>query len=40
MDSFQVILAQWAGGVGIAFADGVFLSDLAQLSFGCLREAR
>ena len=33
MDSFQVILAQWAGGVGIAFADGVFLSDLAQLSF-------
>tara|TARA_B110000014_G_scaffold116602_1_gene80067 strand:- start:43 stop:1218 length:1176 start_codon:yes stop_codon:yes gene_type:complete len=33
MDSFQVILAQWAGGVGISFADGVFLSDLAQLSF-------
>ena len=33
MDSFQVILAQWAGGIGIAFADGVFLSDLAQLSF-------
>ena len=33
MDSFLVILAQWAGGVGISFADGVFLSDLAQLSF-------
>tara|TARA_B100001765_G_scaffold73953_1_gene44935 strand:- start:65 stop:1249 length:1185 start_codon:yes stop_codon:yes gene_type:complete len=36
MDSFLVILAQWAGGVGIAFADGAFLIDLAELSLSSL----
>ena len=32
MDSFLVILAQRVGGVGIAFADGAFLIDRAELS--------
>ena len=32
MDSFLVILAQRVGGVGIAFADGAFFIDLAELS--------
>ena len=32
MDSFLVILAQRVGGVGIAFADGAFFIDRAELS--------
>ena len=32
MDSFLVILAQRVGGVGVAFADGAFFIDLAELS--------
>jgi small-conductance mechanosensitive channel len=36
MDSFQVILAQWTGGVGIASADGAFLIALAELSLNSL----